>query len=76
MYSQDIEIIADTLCNIFDWDSQDLRSDFIQALKENDLHISSELAEKIFDNFINLDVVTRSSPGFNFHEFISAHYIS
>jgi hypothetical protein len=76
MYSKEIEIIADTLCNIFDWDSSDLKSDFINALKQNNIQLKNEIAEKIFDDFMTLDAVTRSSPDFNYQEFISSHYIS
>jgi len=76
MYSEKIEIIADTLCNIFDWDSTDLKSDFINALKQNEIKIDNEIAKKIFDDFMNLDAVIRCSPEFNYQEFISNRYIS
>jgi hypothetical protein len=76
MYSQEIEIIADTLSNLFDWDSTDLKSDFINALKQNEIKLENKIAEKIFDDFMNLDALTRCSPGFNYQEFILNRYIS
>ena len=76
MHTQNIELIADTLSNIFDWDSKNLKSDFIKSLKENEIRVPFEIAEKIFDDFINLDVKTRNSPSFDYQQFISARYIS
>ena len=76
MNSQHIEIIADTLCNLFDWDSEDLKLDFISSLKENDVQIENQVAEKIFDDFVSLDAVTRNSPRFDYQKFISDRYIS
>lgn len=76
MNNQNLEIIADTLCNIFDWDSEDLKSDFINSLKENDVQINEKTAEKIFDDFTNLDAKTRNSPSFDYQKFISDRYIS
>lgn len=76
MNSQNIEIIADTLCNLFDWDSEDLKLDFINSLKENDIQITNQIAEKIFDDFTSLDAKTRNSPSFDYKKFISDRYIS
>ena len=76
MIQQEIEIISDTLCSIYDWDSLDLKSDFMNAVKQNNINLSDKIIEKIFDNFMNLDALTRCSPEFNYQEFISNHCIS
>lgn len=76
MHYQQFEIIADTLCNLFDWDSQDLKMDFMNSLKENDVQITDQVAEKIFDDFVRLDAKTRNSPRFDYQKFISDRYIS
>lgn len=76
MDTQNIELIADILSNIFDWDSQDLKYDFIQSLLENEISISSVTAEKIFDEYMSLEATVRNSPEFDFHKFILNRYIS
>lgn len=73
---QNIEIISDTLCNIFNWDSQNLKLDFINSLVENNIQIPLEVAEKIFDDFVKLEASVRCSPSFDYYEFILARYIS
>ncbi len=76
MIQQEIEIIADTLCNLFDWDSTDLKSDFINSIKQNNITLNDSIIEKIFDDFMDLDALTRCSPSFNYKQFISNRYIS
>lgn len=50
--------------------------DFINSLKENDVQITDQAAEKIFDDFVTLDAKTRNSPRFDYQKFISDRYIS
>ena len=76
MHQQEIEIIADTLSSIYDWDSLDLKSDFINAVKKNNINLSDQTIEKILNDFFDLDALTRCSPRFNYHEFILNRYIS
>ena len=76
MDKQQVEVIADTLCNIFDWDSQNPLLDFMSSLNENDISISNEVAKKIYEDFINLDALTRCSPEFDYQRFILGRCIS
>lgn len=76
MKNFEIEIIADTLANLFKWNSMDLKSDFLQSLEENEIHIPLTMVERIFEDFIKLDSLERSSPRFNYVKFISDRYTS
>lgn len=73
MNVSDIEIIADTLCNILDWDSNNLEEDFIICLKENDVQISQEQALEIISHYLKIDAKTRCSARFDYKRFISDH---
>lgn len=73
MKTADIEIIADTLCNVFDWDSENLEKDFIECLKENEIDISREAALTLIHRYLELDTKMRSSPQFDYNKFISSH---
>lgn len=73
MKTADIEIIADTLSNLFDWDSENFEQDFINCLAENEIDISREAALRLFHRYLELDTKMRSSPQFDYNQFILNH---
>lgn len=72
----DIEIIADTLANFHDWIVIDLKAEFIQNLKDNDVQLSEETMELIYENFMSIDSVQRYKANFNHKDFTKSQYIS
>lgn len=68
---QNIEIIiANTLANIYDWDSENLREDFISFLY-NEYNIEKNTLANIFDSFDALSPLVKDSASFNLNEFVS-----
>lgn len=72
----DIEIIADSLANFHDWIVPDLKSEFIQNLKDNDVQLSEEVMKMIYENFMSIDSDQRYKPSFNHKEYTRDQYIS
>ena len=72
----EIEIIADSLANFHDWMVVDLKSEFIQNLKDNDVQLSEEAMEKIYENFMSIDSTQRYKASFNHKDFTRDQYIS
>ena len=73
---QDIDVIADLLANFHDWMVTDLKSEFIQNLKYNDVNLTEDAMEKIYENFMSIDSTQRYKASFNHKDFTRDQYIS
>jgi hypothetical protein len=64
------EAIADTLSNIFDLETDDLEADFHQVLILNDIILPQKTMNRIFEDYLSLDPLLRSSPAFDRIQFV------
>ncbi len=62
-------IIANTLSNIYDWRSDDLKSDFV-AFINSEYEIDSEKLGKLFDHYNALSPRIRDDISFDLKAFI------
>jgi hypothetical protein len=69
MEQETIKVITNTLSNIYDWESDDLRSDFINFLN-SEYSINKGKLGYIFDSFDSLSPVIRDSVTFNLNQFV------
>ncbi len=63
-------IITNTLSNIYDWDSEDIREEFISFLN-SEYAIDREKLAVIYDSFESLSPLVRDSVTFNLNDFVS-----
>ena len=63
-------IITNTLSNLYDWDSEDIREDFISFLN-TEYAIDKEKLAEIYDSFESLSPLIRDSVTFNLNDFVS-----
>ena len=60
-----VSIIADLLANHHDWNSSDIRAEFISVAADSQLDIDQQVLEEIFDEFQKLDPRQRFDPAFD-----------
>jgi hypothetical protein len=65
-------IISNTLSNIYDWESEDLKGDFINFI-QSEYKIEESKLSKIFDEFNSLPAIERESISFDINYFVSKH---
>lgn len=63
-------IITNTLSNLYDWDSDDIREEFISFLN-SEYAIDKEKLVEIYDSFESLSPLVRDSATFNLNDFIT-----
>lgn len=63
-------IITNTLSNLYDWDSENIREDFISFLN-SEYAINKEKLAEIYDSYESLSPLTRDSVTFNLNDFVS-----
>lgn len=65
------QILIQTLSNIYDWDSDDLKKDFIDfmILEQSNIYNADEL-EKIFDTFDQLNPLEKDQILLFFNDFL------
>ncbi len=63
-------IISNTLANIYDWESEDLKSDFIEFIN-SEYQVDKSKLEVIFDKFNSLSPLERDSINFDLNNFVS-----
>jgi len=69
---RDIEIICNSLANIYDWDSENLENDFILFIKSEIPHLERDRIEKIINDFERLPAEQKNSINFNYREFVES----
>ncbi len=72
----DLDIIAATLTNITDWESTDLKKDFLECLEDNDILLPKSFAIKLIDDYLKVEARERASLNFNYKSFIKDRCIS
>lgn len=69
MEQEAVKIISNTLSNIYDWESNDLRSDFIDFLSR-ECSIDNKKLGKVFDSFESLPPLVKESVTFRMDQFV------
>ncbi len=73
MTIKDLEQISDYLEN--NQDDMEV-ADYIDFLQINEIRISRNLAIVIFENYLDLNPMSRNAPNFNLIEYLKARYTS
>jgi hypothetical protein len=63
-------VIANTLSNIYDWKSDNLKNDFIEFVSDKYV-IDEGILINIFDDYNSLSPLERDSISFDIHNFIT-----
>lgn len=63
-------VISNTLSNLYDWESEDLKEDFVSFL-HNEYNIDKEKLSELFDQFNSLPALERDSVSFNLPDFVA-----
>ena len=66
------KIISNTLSNIYDWESEDLKSDFINFL-HSEYKIEESKLSLIFDEYNSLPALEREALSFDLNHFVSRY---
>lgn len=69
MNQHEVELITNTLSNIYDWKSSDIRSDFSSFISKS-TSLSLEQACAIFDRFEKTPLLERESINFNYNSLL------
>lgn len=69
----ELDLITDTLANVYDWESENIERDFVALLKHEVPLLQDKKIEALFIAFDKLPAKERMSPDFDHHAFIKNH---
>ena len=66
------QIISNTLSNVYDWESEDLKGDFVQFL-HSEYQIEESKLSQIFDDYNSIPALERESLSFDINQFVKTY---
>jgi hypothetical protein len=69
----ELDIISNSLANIYDWDSEKVEKDFVTFLKDEIPSLQEKKIESLFTAYDKLPVKEKMSLHFDYQDFITSH---